>query len=153
MEILVDRKYKKSTYTIGIMYVNGKYFSETMEDKDRGLTSGMSLTEIKARKIYGLTAIPTGTYKIKLTYSPKFKDRPWAESQKGKVIQIMDVKGFSAIRIHPGNTANDSLGCILVGRNLEKGKVVQSSEYYMKLVDNYIAPALNRGEEVTITIK
>lgn len=153
MEILVDRKYKKNTYTIGIMYINGKYFSETMEDKDRGLMSGMSETEIKSRKIYGMTAIPTGRYKVKLTYSPKFKDRPWAESQKGKVIQIMNVKGFSAIRIHPGNTAEDSLGCILVGRNLERGKVVQSAETYQMLATNYVAPALERGEEVWITIK
>lgn len=153
MEILVDRRYKKIEYTIGIMYINGRYFSETMEDRDRGLASGMSETEIKSRKVYGLTAIPTGRYKIKLTYSPKYAGREWAQSQKGKVIQIMDVKGFSAIRIHPGNTAADTLGCILVGRNLEKGKVLQSADYYKKLVNDYVAPALSRGEEVHITVK
>lgn len=153
MEILVDRKYKKNEYTIGIVYVNGKYFSESIEDRDRGLASGMSETEIKSRKIYGMTAIPTGTYKIKMTYSPKYAFRSWALKQKGKVIQIMNVKGFSGIRIHPGNTAADTLGCILVGRNLEKGKVLQSVDYYTKLVEEHVVPALNRGEEVIITIK
>lgn len=153
MELLVDRKYKKVAYTIGILYVNGKYFSETIEDRDRGLTSGMSETEIKSRKVYGLTAIPTGIYSIKMTYSPKFASKPWAKTQKGKVIQIMNVRGFSGVRIHPGNSAEDTLGCILVGRNLEKGKVLQSAEYYNKLVNDYIVPALSRGEEVRITIK
>lgn len=153
LELLVDRKYKKSEYTIGILYIDGKYFSETLEDCDRGLKSVMSDTEFKFRKIYGKTAIPTGTYDIRMTYSPKFKDRPWGKKYGGKVIQIMDVRGFTGVRIHPGNTAADTLGCILLGRNLEKGKVLYSTDYYYKLLDNYIIPALQRGENVHITIK
>jgi len=152
MHIVVDRKYKKNNYTIGIMYIDGKYFSETLEDCDRGLTSTMSTTELKFRKVYGKTAIPTGTYDIRLTYSPKFKDTEWGKTYGGKVIQIMNVREFSGVRIHPGNTADDTSGCVLCGRNLEKGKVIQSKEYYYKLMDNYIIPALRKGEDVKITI-
>lgn len=152
MRIKVERKWKNEDYTIGIMYVNGTRFSETLEDKDRGLKDSMTEEEIKNKKIYGKTAIPTGTYKIKMTYSPKFASRAWGRKYNGKVIQIMDVKGFSGVRIHPGNTAGESLGCIFPGRNLEKGKVLQSTSYYYKLLDNHILPALKRDEEVTITI-
>jgi hypothetical protein len=87
-----------------------------------------------------------------MTYSPKFASRAWGRKYQGKVIQIMNVKGFSGVRIHPGNTAEESLGCIFPGRNLEKGKVLQSTAYYYKLLDNHILPALKRDEEVTITI-
>ena len=152
MRIKVERKWKNEDYTIGIMYVNGTRFSETLEDKDRGLKDSMTEEEIKNKKIYGKTAIPTGTYKIKMTYSPKFASRVWGRKYQGKVIQIMNVKGFSGVRIHPGNTAGESLGCIFPGRNLEKGKVLQSTAYYYKLLDNHILPALKRDEEVTITI-
>ena len=153
MKLLVDRKWKKDTYTIGILSVNGIRFSETIEDRDRGLTNDMPETEIKKKKVYGKTAIPTGTYEIKLTYSPKFAKRDWAKKTNGKIPQIMNVKGYSGIRIHPFNTAEDSLGCIAPGRNTVKGKVTQSTIHYNKLMDNYLIPAFNKGEKVYITIK
>ena len=153
MEITVDRKWKKDTYTIGVCYINGVRFSETLEDKDRGLDNSMSESVIKSKKIYGQTAIPTGTYEIKMTYSPKFANRAWAKKYSGKVVEITNVKAYSGVRIHPFNTAAESLGCIAVGRNLVKGKVLQSTIYYQKLVDDYISPALKRGEKVIITIK
>lgn len=153
MNITIERKWKKDTYTIGVMYIDGVRFSETMEDKDRGLKSMMSEAEIKSKKVYGKTAIPTGTYLIKMLYSPKFATRPWGKKYEGNVPQIMDVKGFSGVRIHPLNTAEDSLGCIGVGRNLEKGKILKSTEYYYKLLDNYILPALKRREIVKLFIK
>lgn len=153
MEILIDRKYKKDDYTIGIVYINGKYFSESLEDCDRGLKQNMSDTEIKFRKVYGKTAIPTGTYELRMTYSPKFKDRAWGKKYGGKVIQLMNVKGFTGVRVHPLNTAEDSLGCIGVGRNLKKGQILQATEYYYRLLDSYVLPALQKGEGVYITIK
>lgn len=153
MKLILDRKWKKDTYTIGIMYIDGVRYSETCEDKDRGLRSDMSLSQIKSKKVYGKTAIPTGTYTLKMTYSPKFANRPFAKKYGGKVLEILNVKGYSGVRIHPFNTAEDSLGCVAVGRNLEKGKVLQSTEYYLKLIDNYVMPAFNKGEEVTLTIK
>lgn len=153
MKLLLERKYKKDTYTIGKLYVNGKLFSDTLEDKDRNLSSTMSESYIKLKKVYGKTAIPTGEYTIKMTYSPKFANRAWGRKYKGKVIQIMNVRGFEGVRIHPGNTPEESLGCIFPGRNLEKGKVLQSTSYYYKLLDNYIIPALNRKEDVSIVIR
>lgn len=153
MELVLNRKWKKNTYTIGEMLVNGVRFSDTCEDRDRGLNDKMSLLEIKSKKIYGKTAIPTGTYELKLTYSPKFANRSWAKKYGGKVVEITNVKGYQGVRIHPFNTAEESLGCIAVGRNLVKGKVLQSTAYYCKLMDDYIAPAFSRGEKVTLTIK
>ena len=153
MELLVNRKWKKDTYTIGEFFINGKKFSETCEDKDRGLRQEMPLSQIKAIKIYGKTAIPVGIYDIQMTYSPKFASRSFAKKYQGNVLQIMNVKGYEGVRIHPFNTAEESYGCIAVGRNLEKGKVLQSTYFYLKLVDEYILPALKRGEKVTLTIK
>ena len=153
MEIVVNRKWKKDSYTIGECFVNGTKFSETCEDKDRGLKDSMSLSEIKAKKIYGKTAIPTGRYELQMTYSAKFANRAWARKHGGKVLQIMNVKGYQGVRIHPFNSAEDSLGCIAVGRNLEKGKVLQSTLYYTKLLEEHVLPAMRKGEKVFITIK
>ena len=78
LEILVDRKWKKSTYTIGRMYLDGEFFCNTLEDRDRGLTSEMSLIEINGRKVMHETAIPSGTYEVSLDYvSPKFSQYPY----------------------------------------------------------------------------
>lgn len=153
MELTVERAWPKETYTIGKFFINGKRFSETCEDRDRGLLDSMSITEIKAKKVYGETAIPKGRYEIKMTYSPKFANREWAKKYGGRVIEIMSVKGYSGIRIHPFNTAKESLGCIAVGKNTVKGQVTQSTAYYKKLVDEYVYPALKRGEKVYITIR
>ena len=120
------RKYKKEEYTIGILYVNDEYFCETVEDTDRGLTNSMSLSEITKKKVYGKTAIPTGTYTGKLTYSNKFK----------KTLPLIEnVPGFSGIRIHSGNTADDSLGCVIVGQNKIKGGVINSRVTFEKLMN------------------
>ena len=153
MELLLNRRWKKDTYTIGELFINGVKYSETCEDKDRGLKDSMSLSEIKSKKIYGQTAIPTGRYEIKMTYSAKFANRAWARKYNGKVLEITNVKGYSGVRIHPFNTAQESLGCVAPGRNLEKGKVLQSTVYYTRLVDEYIYPALKKSEKVYITIK
>lgn len=153
MELVLDRKWKKESYTIGQLFINGIRFSDVLEDKDRGLTSSMTLDVIKQKKVYGETAIPTGTYEVKITYSNRFATRPWGRKYGGKVPEILNVKGFSGVRVHPGNSAEDTYGCLLPGKNSVKGKVTQSTEYYYKLLDNYILPALQRGEKITLTIK
>ena len=117
MEILVKRLYKNSAYTIGKMYIDGQYLCDTVEDCDRGLKQSMTSQQIAVKKVYGTTAIPTGRYKVTLTFSNKFK----------RVLPLVnDVIGFLGIRIHAGNTAEDSLGCIIVGENKIKGGVVNS---------------------------
>jgi len=153
MEIVVDRRWKRDTYTIGNMYINGKFFSNTLEDKDRDLTSIMTLEEIGEKKVYGQTAIPIGTYEVKMTYSNRFNSRAWGKKYDGKVPELVNVKGFGGVRIHPGNKAADTLGCILVGKNSIKGMVTNSQAYYYKLLDNYIVPAVKKGEKITLTIK
>lgn len=116
-EVILERAWRRETYTVGKVIIDGKRFCESMEDKDRGLTQGMSDEEIKRVKVYGETAIPTGVYTVKMTYSPKYKRN---------MPEVLDVPGFSGIRIHSGNTAKDSLGCILLGRNTKVGMVTES---------------------------
>lgn len=138
MEILVKRIAKKETYTIGKMYIDGKYFCDTLEDKDRGLSQSMTEEEIRKRKVYGLTAIPAGAYKVIVNYSERF----------GKLMPLLlDVKGYAGVRIHSGNTPSDTLGCILVGRNTAKGMVTESRKTFLRLMET-----LKRNNEVVLRI-
>lgn len=150
MKLLLKRIAKKDTYTIGKLYVDGKYVADTLEDKDKGLRQDMSLEEIKRIKVYGQTAIPTGTYKIDMnTVSPKFKDRSWAKPWKGKLPRFIDVPGYEGVLIHVGNQAQDSLGCVLVGQNKVKGRVINSTATFGKLM----SVLLQDKDNVTITIE
>ena len=72
MKLKVIRKYFKNTYTIGKLYVNDKYFCDTLEDKNRDLNKNGKFDNGEV-KVYSETCIPFGTYNIKLTYAPKFK--------------------------------------------------------------------------------
>ena len=153
MEILVKRKYKKDSYTIGELYINGKFFCHTMEDKDRGLTQNMPLAEIKKRKVYAKTAIPSGTYKITMDVrSPKFSNYAKYPNYKrygGRLPRLLNVPGFEGILIHIGNDASWSAGCLLVGMNTVKGKVMQSTETFHKLMSELLKDRRN----ITITIE
>lgn len=142
MDILLKRIAKKSTYTIGKLYINGKYVCDTLEDKDRGLAQSMSEAEISKIKVYGETAIPAGKYEVIVSYSAKFKQY---------MPLLLNVKGFAGIRIHSGNTDKDSYGCILVGRNTVVGKVLNSRQTY-KQVFSLIQNAAKK-EKVYITIE
>ena len=135
MKLLLKRIAKKDKYTIGNLYVDGKFFCNTLEDKDRGLNSQMSLEEIKNKKVYGETAIPTGTYKIDMNaVSSSFKNRAWAKPYNGKIPRLLNVLGYSGVLIHPGNDQSDTLGCILVGRNTQVGKVLDSQNTFHSLM-------------------
>lgn len=116
-EVRLERAWRRETYTVGKVFLDGQRFCESMEDKDRGLTQDMSEEEIKRVKVYGETAIPAGVYTVKMTYSPKYKRM---------MPEVLNVPGYSGIRIHSGNTAKDSLGCILLGRNTKVGMVTES---------------------------
>ena len=126
MKLTLKRIAFKEKYTIGRLYIDGEYFCDTIEDKDRGLNNDMGLAEIMAKKRYGETAIPTGHYEVEITYSPKYKRM---------MPEIKDVKGFSGIRIHSGNTAKDTLGCLIVGKNTQLGMVTDSRKTYYKLFE------------------
>lgn len=149
MKLLLKRIAKMEKYTIGKLYIDGKYFSDTLEDTDRNLTNTMSKDEIVKVKVYGKTAIPTGTYVVDMnTVSPKFGERSWAQPYEGKVPRLQDVPGYEGVLIHPGNTADDTLGCILVGRNKVKGQVVESQDTFHSLMN-----ILKGDNDITITIE
>lgn len=153
MELKIIRKYKNPKYCIGHLYVNGIYECDTLEDTDRGLTEDSPLSEIQSKKVYGETAIPTGTYKIDMnTVSPKFKDRSWAKFCGGKLPRLIDVPGYSGVLIHVGNKPADTLGCILVGDNKIKGQVINSTSTFQELY-SLMLKAKVAGEEITVTIE
>ena len=152
MEITVKRAFKGPNYTIGQLYINNVYKCDTLEDPDRGLTDSMTVQEITSKKVYGNTAIPTGTYDIDMnTISPKFKDRSWAKFCGGKLPRLVNVKGYSGVLIHVGNKPADTLGCILVGDNKIKGQVINSTSTFQQLYLQMLK-AHTRGEKITITI-
>ena len=128
MRLILKRLYLKTDYTIGKLYMDGKYFCDTLEDQVRDLT--------KERKIPGRTAIPAGVYEIVVNVSPRFKR---------KLPRLLDVPGFDGILIHRGNTAEDTAGCILVGENRERGKVINSTRYEVQLT-GILERAQEKGE-------
>lgn len=146
MNLTLKRTYLGKNYTIGHLYIDGRYQCDTLEDKVRDLPN--------EPKVYGETAIPAGTYEIDMnTVSPRFKDRSWAKKYKGIVPRLKNVPYFEGVLIHPLNTPQESFGCIGVGDNLEKGKILNSQKHYFRLMDRYLIPAKRRNEKIVITIK
>lgn len=135
MKLRVERRFKGAAYTIGTLYVEGERFCDTLEDKVRDLAGG----EVK---VPGETAIPEGVYRVIVNRSPKFgRELP----------RLLDVPMFEGVLMHRGNTAEDSAGCILVGENKEKGKVINSTSYEERLVALCKA-AQSRGETIEIEV-
>lgn len=155
MRLLVDRRWKKATYTIGILYVDGVRLSETLEDRDRGLKQSDPVGVIQSGKVYGETAIPTGVYSVTMdVVSPKYAAVAWYKKLcGGRMPRLLSVKGFDGILIHPGgaNGALDTMGCILVGRNTIVGKLTSSKDTFKALYLK-MKEASDRGEEITIEI-
>lgn len=143
MEITIKRTFKGASYTIGKLYIDGQYFSDTIEDAVRNLPSVCPDTP-KGRgckckeKVYARTAIPEGTYKVTMEHSPRFKRR---------LPYLHDVPHFLGILIHSGNTDADSAGCIIVGRNTVKGKVLESRTTLDKLLSR-----IKDEKDITIEI-
>ena len=134
MELELKRIAKRDTYTIGHLYVDGVRFCDTLEDTDRGLDQKMSLAVLKARKRKGITAIPTGRYRVTLgVKSPKYSTRPAYDFCEGYVPRLINVPAYDGILIHIGNYPQDTEGCILVGRNTKVGAVLQSMKTSISL--------------------
>ena len=128
-------------YTIGKLTIDGKYYCDTLEDVNRDLNKNVVFDEGE-EKVYGDTCIPFGTYPVIVALSPKFgRELP----------RLLNVPNFSGVLIHRGNTTKDTAGCILVGKNLEKGKVLNSTQFEIDLTKK-IKKAISNGETVTITI-
>ena len=156
MKLRLERKYRCSNYCIDKLYINNEYFSDALEDPDRGLTDTMRLEEIKKIKIKGNTCIPYGTYNITLdVVSPKFGSKSYyKEVCNGKVPRLLNVKGFDGILIHVGDGPNGhrlTEGCVLIGRNTIKGGLTEGKKYF-QLLYNQMLEAKKRGEKIKITI-
>jgi len=130
MNIVVCDTIYKETCTLGAMLIDGVFFGYTLQDKTR---------PVNEEKVPGETAIPAGKYNLKITNSNRFQRM---------MPQIMNVKGFTGIRIHGGNTDKDTSGCILVAHNIDvkKGTVWGS-------MSNALINKLLLSEDVTHTIE
>ena len=134
MELTLERIARRETYTIGHLSINGKRFCDTCEDTDRGLRQDLPLSVNQAKKRRGITAIPVGRYRVTLDVkSPKYSKKKQYDFCQGYVPRLINVPAFDGILIHIGNTAADSEGCILVGRNTQVGKVLESTKTFQSL--------------------
>ena len=173
MELILERIAKSKTYTIGKLYIQktlpqplpvsegsnypasqnsaneqstplhyregageSLYFCDTLEPTWRDYANG-------AYKVKGRSAIPEGRYAVVISFSPKFQQ--WLPI-------LLGVPKFEGIRIHAGNCSEDTEGCILVGKNREVGKVLDSRIWLHRLKQK-IVEAKDKGEAVWITIK
>lgn len=152
MELLLERKWLKDEYTIGRLFVDGVFFSNTLEDKVRDLNKNGTFDNGEY-KVYGETAIPYGEYEVTLdVVSPKFsKYSFYQEVCGGKVPRLLNVPHFKGILIHCGSTAKNSAGCILVGNNTIKGGLTNSKETFKKLYA-ILDKANKNNERITIKI-
>ena len=152
MKILVKRTYNNKLYCISHIYVDGVYICDAIEDTDRGLDDSMSVNDIRKKKVYAKTAIPTGTYDLTIDIiSPKFYQKPYYKSYcNGYVPRVLNVKGFDGILIHKGVNQNSSAGCLIVGYNTIKGQVTNSQQAFEKLY-KILKQAKNKKEKMTIT--
>ena len=153
MKLKVERRWPKVTYTIGRLYIDGIYYCNTLEDYDRGLRQSDPLRDIQRRKIAGETAIPKGTYEVAMNVtSPKYAGVAWYYNFcRGKMPRLKDVPGFDGILIHPGTSALDTKGCILVGKNTKVGKLTDSRSCFQE-VYKLMKEAADNGEKITIEI-
>lgn len=141
MKLRLERLWPKETYTIGRLYINNEFFCNTLEDRivDKNKNGIFDNGE---KKVYGESAIPYGTYNIIYNWSPKFgRNLP----------RLLNVPHFEGILIHSGNTAADSAGCILVGKNSAVGRLSES-RYTSDCLNKKIEEAQKRGEPITISI-
>lgn len=153
MELTINRIAPRETYTIGKLYVDGKYFCDTCEDKVRDLNKDGDLLDAGECKIASKTAIPYGRYEIIMKVkSPKFSQKAAYNWCGGYLPRLLNVKHFDGILIHAGNSADDSAGCIIVGKNKVVGRVLESMDTLKKLYE-VLSAASNRGEKIWISIE
>lgn len=145
MNLELKRIFKGKDYTIGRLFIDGKYFCDTLEDPVRQLDSADD-------KIYSKTAIPAGKYKVSMSIvSPKYSIRKSYNWCGGRLPRLLDVPFFEGILIHSGNTSDHTAGCILVGENKIKGQVINSMNTLKNLwVKLNVADEV--GEEIWIDI-
>jgi hypothetical protein len=132
MRLTLTRTQRFARATIGELAIEGQFECFTLEDVVRA--AGI--------KVPGATAIPEGDYPVQITWSPRFKTR---------MPLLLGVPGFEGIRIHPGNTDQDTEGCILVGQDVQDGALFRSRPAYNNLFTK-LDLALQAGESVRIDV-
>jgi len=143
MELKLKREVFTDNSTIGSLYVDGVFECYILEDKDRNLTDLMPLEKIAGTKVYGKTCIPYGRYEVDWTMSARFK----------KMMPILlNIKGWTGIRIHAGNSEIDSLGCLLCGRLKLNDRISESTLATNRLYKK-IEAAKKQGQRIFITIE
>ena len=144
MKLLLKRIFKGDEYTIGDLFIDGEFFCNTLEDKVRDLPATCPNTPKWKNcecpeKVYSQTAIPAGTYKVTMDYSPKFK----------RVLpRLHDVPHFLGILAHGGSKKEHTSGCLLCGKNTIKGGLTESSATIKKLIER-----MENVESISITIE
>ena len=131
MKLLLKRLNK---LTDGLLFIDGKLFCGTLEDRWRNLSL--------QPKVPGETCIPSGTYRVVIDYSVRFKKM---------MPHVLHVPYFEGIRIHAGNTRRDTEGCILLGRHIDEG-VLSESQATVERFMIFLQDAINKGDEVWLTI-
>ena len=128
MKLSLIRKSQYEDFTLGELSIDGQFFCYTVEDKVRPI----------GEKVFGKTAIPAGSYNVIINISNHFKK---------EMPLLLSVPGFEGVRIHSGNTAEDSEGCIIIGMVKTENGVGMSRVAFNKLMDKI------KGKELTIEIK
>jgi hypothetical protein len=138
MKLVLIRDQSDIDGTFGKLYINGLFQCHTLEDMDRHLEDG-------GKKVPAQTAIPRGEYKVIIDFSNRFKK---------EMMHVLDVPQFAGIRIHSGNTHEDTEGCILLGngRNTTSTYLLDSRNAVNK-VFNAVEFALDHGQDVTLEVK
>lgn len=124
LDMKLVREQFKDTQTVGKLYLNGVYFCDTLEDKNRDLNKN-GIFDGSEKKVYAQTCIPFGQYKVIINQSPRFKRL---------MPRLLNVPHFDGILIHNGVTEKNSAGCILVG-SYDGQKLVRSKEIFNKLFE------------------
>ena len=131
MHLRVIREPSTAAATLGILLIDGVFACWTLEDVVRPV------------KIPGEAAIPAGRYDVRLSLSQRFQ----------KVLpELLAVPGYSGIRVHAGNGAGDTQGCVLVGRKRTTNGVLESKLALMEVME-HLRRATTAGDPITISIE
>ena len=141
MKLLLKRKIFTDKSVTGELFIDDIFECFTLEDKDRDLTKTQDLKDIMKAKIHGMTAIPYGEYEIVITWSNRFKCL---------MPLLVNVPGYEGVRIHTGNKAEDTEGCILVGKTKGLDFIGNSREEYAILFKKLSEAA--QKEKIHLTI-
>lgn len=143
MNIVLQRQPSYKGTTFGELLIDGDWFCHTLEDQIRERAG----VDVAIWKVKAVTAIPSGIYPVVLEDSPRFGP---------ETLTLKDVRGFDKIRIHGGNTAADTEGCVIVGSRCDREAGTIAGAKVDGVLDKLkarVREALGRGEKVFIDVR